>query len=96
MKTFISICFLISLFAGYSSGSELPSDVKRLVSNRNVAVVRIDEIFDKELERLLVKYTKMGDLESANKINALIKTNQESLKSMKEKISLQALTKPGN
>ena len=83
MKTFISICFLSSLFAGYSSGSELPSDVKQLLSNRNDAVARIDEIFVQELEKLKVKYAKMGDLESANKTVDLIeKYSKETLKTM--------------
>ena len=81
MKTFISICFLSSLFAGYSSGSKLPSDVKQLLSNRNDAVARIDEIFVKELEKLKVKYAKMGDLESANKtVNLIEKYSKETLK----------------
>ena len=83
MNTFIRISFLISLFIGYSSGAELPSDVKQLLSKRNEAVAKIDEIFLKELEKLKVKYTKQGDLESANKTVDLIeKYSQESPKTV--------------
>ena len=72
MKRFLFPLILISLFVGLSSGEELPSDVQRLFGKRNEAIAKIDRTFVNELEKLKVKYTKKGDLDSANAIVTLI------------------------
>jgi hypothetical protein len=66
MKNLICICFLSSLFVGYSSGQDLPGDVEWLISKRKEAVAKIDRTLVDELEKLKIKYTRAGDLESAN------------------------------
>ncbi|MDP0490786.1 MAG: hypothetical protein Q7Q71_07040 [Verrucomicrobiota bacterium JB023] len=53
-------------------GSGLSHDVQQLISKRDRAVERIDQKLIEELEKLKVKYTKAGDLESANKTVELI------------------------
>jgi hypothetical protein len=78
LRTFVSmkcpICFTcFSLFlVVHSLGDELPDDVQALVAKRDEAISRIDITFVRELEKLKVKYTKLGDLDSANKIVELI------------------------
>lgn len=72
MKTLAYICLAISLCIEFSVGEEFPSEVQGLISKRNEAVTRIDRTFVAELEKLKVKYTKAGDLESANKTVKLI------------------------
>lgn len=72
MKHLFYIGLLSSLFVGHSAGEDLPSDVQWLVTKRNEAVAKIDRTFVDELEKLKVKYTKAGDLESANRTVKLI------------------------
>ncbi|MEP2777164.1 MAG: hypothetical protein ABJQ29_15095 [Luteolibacter sp.] len=72
MKCFIFILFFIYMTVGLGSGEELPGDVQRLFDKRNEAVTKIDRIFVNELEKLKLKYTRNGDLDSAISIVALI------------------------
>lgn len=72
MKNFIRIGLILSLCVGCGSAEELPNDVQLLVSKRNAAIAKIDHTFIEELEKLKVKYTKAGELESANATVALI------------------------
>ena len=65
------ICFSFLLVAS-TPGSELPTDVQNLISKREKAIAEIDRIYVRELEELKVKYTKAGDLDSANAIVSLI------------------------
>lgn len=69
----IIIAALIPI-VGLSSEPELPFDAKRLIQKRDTAFNRINEGLKRELEKLKVKYTKRGDLESANKISDYIKS----------------------
>jgi hypothetical protein len=46
--------------------------VQNLIKKRDEAVSQIDITFVRELEKMKLKYTKLGDLESANKIVDLI------------------------
>ena len=73
MKKYIYLyCLALSLGTLVSAG-ELPDDVQRLIDSRARAVLRIDLKFVSELEKLKTKYTKAGNLDSANAIAALIK-----------------------
>ena len=64
-------CHLLMLTTLVSAG-ELPDDVQRLIDKRGEAIAQIDVKFVNELEKLKTKYTKAGDLDSANAIVALI------------------------
>jgi hypothetical protein len=65
-------CHLLMLTTLVSAG-ELPDDVQRLIDKRGEAIAQIDLKFVNEMEKLKTKYTKAGDLDSANAIVALIK-----------------------
>jgi hypothetical protein len=70
----VPVVLLMPLMCFVAFGAELPSDVQRLFEQRNNAIQKIDVKFTEELDKLKVKYTKAGDLESANAILDLIKT----------------------
>jgi hypothetical protein len=72
MKELLSHCFHLLLLTTLVSAGELPDDVQRLIDKRGEAIAQIDLKFVKELEKLKTKYTKVGDLDSANAIVALI------------------------
>lgn len=72
MKKIIYPCFLILLSSSCIFANELPSDAKWLTAKRAEAIEKIDRTYVKELEKLKVKYTKKGDLDSANAIVALM------------------------
>jgi hypothetical protein len=57
----------------FVTAQELPYDVKVLEQQRNQAVAKIDATYRTELEKMKIKYTKLGDLETANKIASLLK-----------------------
>lgn len=65
-------CCCLLLLITLVSASELPDDVQRLIDKRSEAVAQINLKFVRELEKLKIKYTKAGDLDSANAIVALI------------------------
>ena len=72
MKKYLRQCCLPLLLTALVSAGELPDDVQRLIDKRGEAIAQIDLKFVKELEKLKTKYTKAGDLDSANAIVALI------------------------
>jgi hypothetical protein len=72
MKYLIRISSISLLLAAILAGSELPSDVQNLITKRDEAIEKIDVTFVRELEKLKIKYTKLGDLDSANRIVDLI------------------------
>jgi hypothetical protein len=72
MKTTLSTVILILLSAVFSMGEELPIDIQSLLNKRNQAVAKIDQTLVQELEKLKVKYTKAGELDSANATVVLI------------------------
>jgi hypothetical protein len=72
MTHLIHISSISLLLAAVLAGSELPDDVQNLVTKRDEAIEKIDLTFVRELEKLKIKYTKLGDLDSANRIVALI------------------------
>jgi hypothetical protein len=76
------ICFVFVLSVTFGAPGDLPSDVQWLLSKRSEAVQKIDRTFIKELKKFKVKYTKAGDLNSANIVNRLILQTKE--KSEKE------------
>jgi len=53
-------------------GSELPNDAIELLEKRDEAVKAIDRRLVEELDKLKLKHTKKGDLDSANAIVTLI------------------------
>ncbi len=65
---------LIPLMCLASFAGELPPEAQRLVNQRNDAIQKIDEKLVDELEKVKVKYTKSGDLDSANSIVKLIES----------------------
>ena len=71
IRTFFSLTLVI-LGVTRVVGGELPSDVQTLVTQRSTAIERIDEKFIEELEKSKLRYTKMGNLEVANQIQALM------------------------
>lgn len=72
MKNTLSTVIVILLTAVFSMGEELPIDIQSLLNKRDQAVAKIDQTLVQELEKLKVKFTKAGDLESANKTVKLI------------------------
>lgn len=72
MKKYLRHCFQFLLLTTLVSAGELPDDLQRLIEKRGEAIAQIDLKFVKELEKLKTKYTKAGDLDSANAIVALI------------------------
>lgn len=60
-------------------GKELPSDVKALGTQQAAAALKIDRSYIQELEKLKVKYTKQGDLDTANAIVALIEKTEAKI-----------------
>lgn len=57
----------------------LPPDVQRILDQRAAAIAKIDEAYLNELKRLKINYTKMGDLETANKLVELEKEVKRNL-----------------
>lgn len=70
----VAVIFLMPLICFVAFGAELPPDVQRLVEQRNNAIQNIDKKFAEELDKLKVRYTKAGELDSANTIVNLIET----------------------
>lgn len=64
--------YQIILLATIASADELPEDLQHLMEKRTEAVAKIDAAFISKLEKLKIKYTKVGDLDTANAIVALI------------------------
>lgn len=74
----ICYCYLLAL-ATFAPAKELPEDVQILINKRDNAISQINIKFVEELEKLKVKYTKSGDLDSANAIVALIEKTPDNL-----------------
>ena len=58
--------------------SGLPYEAKDLIGKRDAALIRMNIELKRQLEQMKNKYTKRGDLDSANKIDAYIKSIQVS------------------
>ena len=56
-----------------------PSELRRIIEKRDRAVNRIDAVFLTELEKLKSVYMKRSDLDSANKVESLIKATRSKL-----------------
>jgi len=69
--TIIAVAFILSY--AFAFADDLPYDVTQVVTERERQVAKIDEKYSAALERLKVSYTKKGDLETALKIDTLIK-----------------------
>jgi hypothetical protein len=50
----------------------LPAEIQQLQQRRNEEVAKIDDLYVQALERNKLKYSKAGDLEKANLVQALI------------------------
>ena len=70
ISLFSTVCLLVSPLAG----EPLPSDIQRLVKQREDAIAKIDKTFLQELDKLKLKYAKRGDLDTANQVASLMKT----------------------
>ena len=79
MKTLHLITITALLLANcLNAESELPFEAKQLIHKRDIALIRMNEGLQRELEKVKIKFTKRGDLYSANKIAEYIQTMQES------------------
>jgi hypothetical protein len=72
MMPYLMHIFRFLLLTTFISANDLPEDVQRLISKRDLAIAQIDIRFVEELDKLKVKYTKAGDLDAANAIVSLI------------------------
>lgn len=59
--------------AGLSHAEAIPQDAARLLEKHARAEAKLSATLTSELEKLKIKYTKRGDLDSANAINKLLK-----------------------
>ncbi|MDB4310645.1 hypothetical protein OAK89_03010 [Akkermansiaceae bacterium] len=68
----IKIAAILAFTLSFAFGDELPNDVKRLQTQRDQAVKKIDAKFISQLEQLKKKHMNRGDLKAANAIQELI------------------------
>lgn len=100
-NTFRSYCLTgiyaagLAIFVAGSSAlaTELPPDVDKLLKQRNEAISTLNKRYVEELERLKLKYTKKGDLETANAIVELINATGASESGDKGKRPSESLEK---
>ena len=76
-KLHLTIIALLLPISSLVAESELPYEAKQLIHKRDITFIRINKGLKRELTTLKVKYTKRGDLESANKIAEYIKELQK-------------------
>jgi hypothetical protein len=69
--TIILFTFTLSLF---QARGDTPPELKRIQEQRDRKIEEIDRIYLRELEVLKIRYTKQGDLESANLVNDIIQS----------------------
>jgi hypothetical protein len=72
MKTTI-ILFALAASLNQVRG-DTPPELKRLQEQRDRKIEEIDRVYLRELETLKIRYTKQGDLESANLVNDIIQS----------------------
>lgn len=73
MKTLALLLGLtVSLLSPLRSEDSLPNDVQQVVEKRLKGLAALNKAYAEELEKLKVKYATKVDLETANKIAALI------------------------
>ena len=70
--TALFACLCLSLLANLRGEGTLPMDVQSVLNKRRDAISKIDATYVGELEELKIKYTKLGDLENAVRINDMI------------------------
>ncbi len=66
---------LAALLSVQAAEPELPKEAQELIAKRNAAVQKVETTFIGELTKLMVKYTKNGDLETANEIAEIIRSH---------------------
>jgi len=72
MKIHLAYCWTSLVLFTIASAGDIPDDARSLIEKRDEAVARIDLILVGELEKLKIKYTQLGDLDSAVNIVGLI------------------------
>lgn len=71
-KILLPLIIVLLTFHAGAADEDLPYDIAALQSKRDTKVIEIDRAYVRELEKLKIKYTKLGELETANKIVAMI------------------------
>ena len=72
-KTAITAIF-ISFYFFQICAAETPPEIEALQAQRSRKIDEINRIYRQELEKIKLKYTKLGNLDSANIADALIKS----------------------
>ncbi len=73
MKKLQLTIILLGLFQASASAQSLPDDAQELLKKQQVAIARLDETLNRELEKVKLRCMKDGDLEGANAVDSVIK-----------------------